>query len=78
MTLRKFMDAAYALLYEINEKAAGGIDALAIIDKMSQWGSGGAVQTSPAPTRQNEQAMTQLTAALAGVQNAPTRKPRRA
>lgn len=80
MNLRKFLDAAFALLYEINERAAAGVDGLAILDKIGQWAAGGMLTPEPASTTpQNEAAMDLLQSRLMGVQGSPTkRKPRRA
>lgn len=70
MTLRQFLDAAYALLVEEYQRlGVGFIDA---IDKTAKWRAGDG-QGPPAPpspeevARQNDAALTQFQTLMAGV-----------
>ena len=75
MTLKHFLDAAYALLVEEYQRL--GTDLLSAVEKVGLLGSGQAEEKpAPAVAAQNEQSMAALQGMLAGVQGAP-KTPRR-
>lgn len=70
MTLRQFLDAAYALLVEEYQRL--GIGLMDAIDKTVQWRAGGDQEPPPPPSSeevalQNDAALAQLQTLMAGV-----------
>lgn len=67
MTLRRFIDVAFAILVEEYQRL--GVDLLTAIDKVGALG-GGPAEPEP-PAVDNQQSMQQLMGMLAGVKGAP-------
>ena len=67
MTLRRFVDVAFAILVEEYQRL--GVDLLSAIDKVSALGGGG---SEPEPERiDNAASVSQLMGMLGGVKGAP-------
>ena len=67
MTLRRFVDVAFAILVEEYQRL--GVDLLSAIDKVGALG-GGTVEPEPEKI-DNKQAVNQLMAMMGGVKGAP-------
>ena len=66
MTLRRFIDVAFAILVEEYQRL--GVDLLSAIDKVGALGGG----TEPEPEKiDNKQSINQLLAMMGGVKGAP-------
>jgi hypothetical protein len=81
MSLRRFLNVAYAILIEEYQRV--GIDLISAIEKMGELGevkNKGPERARPKPkavAASNEVSMNMLQGMLAGVPNAPTKKPRK-
>lgn len=68
MTLRRFVDVAFAILVEEYQRL--GVDLLSAIEKVSALGGGEVVEPEPAKI-DNKQSINQLMAMMGGVKGAP-------
>ena len=81
MSLRRFLNVAYAILVEEYQRL--GIDLISALEKVSELGESKETRTVTRPVPRavaasNEQSMNMLQSMLGNVQNAPMKKkPRR-